>query len=131
MFTIQQVAERLEVDKKTLIRWDFEGKWRPIRETRTNVRLYDEFEVMNHVKWFKLRRKHKAHLRLLAPLNKERNKFITTDPLQPGQAATVFPIKEMKKAFDAVAQWEKEEKLIVDEYSTMPPGFMHKVDPFY
>ncbi len=130
MLTVSQAAEVLGVDKKTLMRWDNEGKYPAIREKHSNIRLYDETNVRNHALWFKIRRRHKAHIRLLPPLNKERNRFIRTLPLQPGENPKMFPYVEMKKAYDAINKWGEEEKEILKEYSKIPEGFRPKVDPF-
>lgn len=131
MYKISQVSKILGVDKKTLMRWDNEGKYPAIREKHSNIRLYDEIDIQNHALWFDIRRKHKAHLRLLPALNEERNKFINTKPLQPGESPKSFPLKEMKKAYDAIHKWEDEENEILKEYTRVPDGFKHKIDPFY
>lgn len=46
--TISKAAEILRVNKKTLFRWDSEGRFIPAkREEVSKIRLYDEQDVMN------------------------------------------------------------------------------------
>ena len=70
--TIGQVAKILGVNKKTLMRWDESGRFRPTRENVSNIRVYEESVVrdlkflMDHEKKYNenLRLKRKVALEL-------------------------------------------------------------------
>lgn len=127
MLTIAQAAEKLKVNKKTLIRWDASGKFPAQRDTSGN-RMYDEQDILNHAQWFSLRRKHKAHNRQLTAIRKEADRFTATQPL--GMDTPKFhKFEEMKKAYDALKEWEVKSKEITKEYSNLPRGFKAKLDP--
>lgn len=127
--SISQVAKMLSVNKKTLMRWDASGKFPAMRESLTGARYYDETDIKNHVLWFDVRRKHKAHLRKLGPIREAISKFINTTPLDPAHPAPVFDGKEMKKAFDSERAWISKEREIEKGYGKLPGGFSPKVDP--
>jgi DNA-binding transcriptional MerR regulator len=127
MLTISQASKKLKVNKKTLIRWDASGKFTAQRESTGN-RVYDELDIQNHAQWFELRRKHRAHNRLLTAIRKEADRFTATQPL--GMETPKFhKFEEMKKAYEALRKWETENKDILKEYSKLPHGFRAKVDP--
>lgn len=127
MLTISQAAEKLQVNKKTLIRWDTSGKFPAQRDSSGN-RVYDEQDILNHAQWFRLRRKHRAHNRQLTAIRKEADRFTATQPL--GMETPKFhKLEEMKRAYDALNKWEAKSKEITEEYSKLPRDFEAKVDP--
>lgn len=127
MITIAQAAEKLGVNKKTLIRWDSSGKF-PAQRDSSGDRTYDEKDIENHAQWFKLRRKHRAHNRKLAAIKSETDRFTATQPL--GMETPKFhKFEEMKKAYEALDKWKLESRNILREYSDLPQGFKAKVDP--
>jgi DNA-binding transcriptional MerR regulator len=128
MLSISQAAQILGVNKKTLMRWDAEGKF-PAQRDDTGARVYDETEVTHHAQWFKLRRKHRAHNRKLTDIRKEVDKHTATQPLDAPQPPRFHKLEDMKKAFDALHVWEEEHKEILKEYENLPDGFKAKVDP--
>jgi len=126
---ISQAAELLGVNSRTLMRWDEEGKFPAHKENLSKMRFYEQSDITNHAFWFKLRRKHKEHLKRLDEIRKEVDKYISTQPLDAGTNPRFHKYEDMKKAFDNLRDWEKEHKLILEEYSQLPPGFKAKVDP--
>ncbi len=126
---ISQAAKLLQVSTRTLMRWDQEGKFPAHREQVSKIRFYDESDVINHAIWFKLRRKHKTHLKKLGAIRSEIDKYIVTQPLNTGENPKFHKFEDMKKAFDALRDWEKEEKEILKEYSHLAPEFKAKLDP--
>lgn len=127
MLTISQAAEKLTVSKKTLMRWDALGKF-PAQRNASGHRIYEEQNILNHAHWFKLRRKHKAHNRKLTAIRKEADRFTATQPL--GMETPKFhKFEEMKKAYDALHEWESKSREITSEYSKLPRGFKAKLDP--
>ena len=127
-YTTNEVAIILNVSKKTLMRWDESGKF-PARRDSNNFRQYDRKVVDDHVVWFALRRKHKEHLRKLKPIRAEVAKFLRTTPITDSSPPRLFDYKELKKAYDALHEWEDVEKSIVEEYALIPKGFVHLVSP--
>lgn len=128
MYTIAQAAEQLKVNKKTLMRWDASGKFPAQRDPAGN-RIYNEQEIRDHAQWFALRRKHRAHNRLLTAIREECDKYLATQPLGPLENPKFHKYEDMKKAYDALHTWESEDRKILIEYSTLPRGFKAKVDP--
>lgn len=126
---ISQVAKILKINARTLMRWDNEGKFVAHREQLSKIRFYDEADVLNHAIWFDLRRRHKTHLKKLDSIRKEVNKFVVTQPLEFDSTPKFHKLEDMKKAYDALRDWEKEEREITEEYSKLPSGFKAKVDP--
>jgi len=126
---ISQVAKILKVNTRTLMRWDNEGKFVAHKEPLSKIRFYDEIDILNHEVWFELRRKHKAHLKNLDSIKKEVDRFVVTQPLEFGANPMFHKLEDMKKAYDALRDWEKEERKITSEYGKLPSGFKAKVDP--
>lgn len=126
---ISQAAKLLDINPRTLMRWDEEGKFPAHKEPLSKMRFYNESEIISHVFWFKLRRKHKAHLKKLDVIRTEVDKYISTQPLQIGENPKFHKLEDMKKAFDAMNKWKNEHNEILKEYSQLPPGFKAKVDP--
>lgn len=124
-----RAAKILKINKKTLMRWDASGKWVAERDPKTDARLYDEKEVQEHAIWFDIRRRNKAHNRLLTAIRKEADRFAATQPLSAGLVPKFHKLEEMKKAYEALRRWEKESREIHAEYSKLPSGFKAKVDP--
>lgn len=127
MLTISQAAKKLQVNKKTLIRWDTSGKFPAERDSSGN-RTYEEQDISNHAQWFILRRKHRAHNRLLTAIRKEADRFTAAQPLEI-TTPRFHKLEEMKKAYSALRKWEVENREILKEYSKIPDGFTAKVDP--
>lgn len=126
---ISQAAKILEVSTRTMLRWDKEGKFPAHKEPVSLMRFYDEVDIINHSIWFKLRRKHKAHLRKLGAIREEVNKHVRTQPLEIGYKPVFHNIEDMKKAYDALNNWNKVHKAIIEEYAKLPRGFKAKIDP--
>lgn len=129
MLSISQAAQILGVNKKTLMRWDAAGKFPAIKDSKTGARSYEEKDIQDHAQWFNIRRKHKAHNRLLTAIRKEVDRFSATIPLNAGAISGLHNVKDMQKAYSSLRTWEKKHKEILKEYSKLPTGFYHKVDP--
>ena len=127
MYPIAKAASLLGINKKTLIRWDAEGKF-PATRDKSGARWYDEVEIANHAMWFKLRRKHRAHNRLLTAIRSECDKYLVTQPLGPMENPKFHKLEDMKKAYDDLHKWEEENRKIIKEYSKLPEGFHAKLD---
>ena len=127
--SISQAAQILKVNKKTLMRWDASGKFPAIKDPKTGARSYDEKDIQDNALWFEIRRKHKAHNRKLSEIRKEADKFTATIPLNFGEKLRVLDGKAMKKAYDALNKWSKEDIEIQEEYLKIPSKFHPRVDP--
>ena len=126
--TIGQAAILLGVNKRTLMRWDESGKFPAKREPISKTRFYDEQEITNHSLWFKLRRKHKNHNKKLGAIRSEVNKYISTQPLNLEAKPEFHNLEEMKKAYDALNKWTKEDEKILEEYSNLLSRFKPKIN---
>lgn len=127
-YTIGETAKLLKISKKTLMRWDELGKFPSIRDAN-NFRRYDKKMVDAHVLWFSIRRKHKEHLRMLKSVRDEVDKYTRTAPITDRTPPRLFNYEEMKKAYDDLQTWESKERAIIKEYSILPKGFRHLIDP--
>lgn len=128
MLSIAQAAEKLQVNKKTLMRWDASGKF-PAQRDSTGNRIYDERDVLNHAQWFTIRRKHRAHNRQLTTIRRECDKYLATQPLGPMKNPKFHRHENMEKVYAAMHKWEVEDMAILEEYSKLPNGFKAKLDP--
>jgi len=126
--TISQAAELFSVDKKTLMRWDSSGELKAHREPLTNFRYYVESEIKWQAYWYKLRTKHREHNRKLTKIRQEADNFLATTPLSEYQNPKIHNFEDMKAAYGALRNWEKEHKEIIDEYLNLPNNFKAEVD---
>ena len=126
---ISQAAELLEVSSRTLMRWDKEGKFPAHKEPLSKMRFYNKLDITNHAFWFKLRRRHKKHLKKLDEIRNEVDKYISTQPLDTGSNPKFHKYEDMKKAFDDLRDWKEKHKLILEDYYQLTPRFKAKVDP--
>lgn len=124
---ISEAAEILGVSKKTLIRFDEDGRF-PAERDQNGYRIYSRNDIENHAFWFSLRRKHKEHNRKLKAIRLEVDKYIVTQPLGPFDKPKFHKLEDMAKAFDALDEWEEEHRKILEEYSKLPRGFKAKTD---
>lgn len=129
MFSIAQAAEKLQVNKKTLIRWDALGKLPAQRDSSGN-RIYDEQDILKHAQWFILWRKHKTHNRQLTNIRKECDKYLATQPLGPMENPKFHKFEDMEKVYTAMHKWEAEDMAILEEYTKLPSGFKPKFNPY-
>lgn len=129
--TIGEAAKILNVNKKTLMRWDEVGVFPAEREPVSKIRIYDRAIVEKTARWFDLRKRHKEHLRKLGLIQKNIDKFIPTKPLSAGgnpRGLSVQETKEMKEAFDTRRKWFKEEEEFDKEYVEFTEGFYGKLE---
>lgn len=124
---INEASKILGVSKKTLIRFDEEGRF-PAQRSTNGYRIYDKTDIENHALWFALRRKHKEHNRKLKTIKDEVDKYISTQPLGPFQKKGFHKLEGMKAAFERLHQWEEEHKEILKEYEKIPEGFKARTD---
>lgn len=118
--TIAKAAEILGVSKKTLFRWDEEGKFSPkTREKVSKIRLYEEIDVkylklvLDNEKRFKEVVKEERALQI--ELDKYENIFLLSDK----QGELLSKAEELRK--------KREE--IVDEFKLYPQEVknIHKI----
>jgi DNA-binding transcriptional MerR regulator len=108
--SVSQAAKILNVSIKTLQRWDEDNTFPALREEVSNSRIYDEDIVMEYKAYRDARVDEKAHLNKLGPIRQAIEKFIVTQPLEPGQPAKVFDGKDMAAAYKALDQWNDKER---------------------
>lgn len=130
MYTTAQAAEKLEVNKMTLIRWHKTDKFNPAQvEPISGTRLYDEDEINLYALWFRLRRRHKQHLRELDEIQKDDYKYIAIIPLDEHKISwQPVSIDELKERSQKIRQWEEEYQKIMKGYWDIPQGFEPKID---
>lgn len=125
--SISQAAKILGVSTKTLLRADKDGLFPAEREEISKTRFYDQATVEKLAQWLDLRKRHKDHLNKLGPIHDALDKFIPKKPLEPFQNPEVYDGKELKKAVDAMQEWEDIEAKITGEYATFS-GFFYRLE---
>ena len=75
---------------------------------KKRLSIYDKEGVEKLAKWFDLRKKHLNHLRKLKPIKDECQRFISTRPLDPHKPPKGHNLKDMKRAFDKMKQWQRD-----------------------
>mgnify|MGYP001601134660 CR=1 FL=1 len=113
--TIAQAAKILNLNKKTLLRWEDAGLLAPKREEVSRIRVYDKARIEKIAKWLDLRKRHLEHLRKLDQIRKNLDKFIPKVPLGVSTPKG-NKFEDMKKAFGDMKQWEAELDEIDKEY---------------
>ena len=113
-----------------MLRWPKEGKFNPTQvDPVSGTRLYEEDEINLYALWFRLRRRHKQHLRKLDEIQKDDYKYISTVPLdQRKQSLEPVSIEVLKKRSADRHEWEQEYEKIMRGYWEIPKGFEPKLD---
>ncbi len=118
-----QASGELGVSVRTLRRWEEKGHFPPQRIEDTNIRLYDADAVEYLKRVLNLDRGIKKHLQLLDGLRKELDKHILEQDFVPGKPLKLMTEKDVKdftKAYDAMEEWEKEYKRLLNELMQYP-----------
>lgn len=104
---ISEAAKILRVSKRTLMRWDEDGKLKPERDTKSGNRLYDRQDM-----------KRLAHLRKLPAIQKKIEQYAATTPLNPlvpPKPNQSNELEEMKEAFKSIRDWERKWRKLTKE----------------
>lgn len=113
--SISQASQILNVSIKTLQRWDEDNTFPALREEVSNNRIYDEEIVREFKAWREARANEKDHLKRLDPIRQNIEKFIVTQPLNPGESPKVFDGKEMSAAYKDLDEWNDKHRQLREE----------------
>lgn len=115
LLSLQQAAKKLGISTRTLLRWDEDGTFPAAHEEVSKTRVYDEEIVEVYARYMAVRKTHREHLNKLGAIQASLSKFIVTKPLNPFEPTQVHKYEEMKKAYDAKHEWDKQYKKIEEE----------------
>lgn len=125
--TMQQAAIELGISTKTLRRWEESGHFVPEQIPNSSIRLYDSHSVGYLKRLLALDRSIKRHLRLLDGLRKELDKHNLEQDYTPGKPLKLMTDEDMKnfnEAYDAMEEWKKEYRKLLDEIMKYPKSML-------
>ncbi len=106
--TAGKACEILRISKRTLFRWEEEGKIYSQREGVLKVRLYN----MNHIKQtaeiLELNRLEEEHCAKLPAIRAKVKKYLLAHEVQPGDSVKIMDIDKANEAFNEEEAWTKE-----------------------
>lgn len=121
--TAAEASEILGISKRTLFRWEEEGRINSKREGILKVRLYDKDYITQSAEILRLNRLEKEHLAKL-PAIRERVKqhlFVQdVHALHAGEPMKFMDVDAATKAFDDEEAWMAEHKRILNELFLYP-----------
>lgn len=111
--TTKEASQILGISKRTLFRWEKEGRIKSVREGILNIRVYDRDYIAMVKKLLdldKLIREHNAKLpEILVQIRKHQLEQIY-NPGKPLKLFSSSDLKAMGKAFDDEETWDAEHK---------------------
>ena len=122
MLTIEEAAATLKVSVRTLLRWEEKGYFVPHKK-EPNIRLYDPAVVGYWEIMLGLDRKLKEHLKLLSELRENLNKHNLEQDYIPGKKLKLMTEEDLKsfsEAYEAMEQWNKDYKKILQSIMNFP-----------
>lgn len=125
--TIAEAAKILNVNKRTLMRWDEEGIFPAKREEVSKIRIYDKNVIEKTAKWFDLRKREKEHLRKLPEINRKRNKVIPTAPLDPYKDPPGHTLEELRSVYREYHDWKKKYDDLHKEHTEFTEDFYRRL----
>ena len=109
--TTKEASQILGISKRTLFRWEKEGRVKSAREGILNVRVYDNGYIMMVKRLLDLDKKIDAHNAKLREIIEQSKKHQLEQVYQPGRPlklSTPLEVEAASKAFDDEDAWEVE-----------------------
>lgn len=121
--TARDAAKILGISKRTLFRWEDEGRIKSQRSGILETRVYDKNYILQTKEIIELNKKEKEHLAKL-PEVRERVKaelFVQdVSAIRAGEPSRYMNIEKANKAFNDEEEWTKEHKEILSKMFTYP-----------
>lgn len=128
--TAGEAAKILGISKRTLYRWEDEGKIQSIREGLLKIRVYDRDYIEIAKKVIDLGKEEKAHLKKLPDVKKQADEYGLLQEYVPGRPLKLSTNEEVAaamKAFDAEEAWLEKHKRILFELFKYPKDLIRKL----
>jgi excisionase family DNA binding protein len=121
--TASEVSTILKISKRTLFRWEKEGKIRSVRDGILKVRVYDKDYIKMVKNILELNKKEKEHLAKLPEILDQVKKHCLEQDYIPGKPlklSTRADVEAAMKAFDDEEKWMDKHKQILNELFSFP-----------
>lgn len=116
--TTKEASQILGISKRTLFRWEIEGRIKSTREGILNIRVYDRDYILETKKILeldKLEREIVAQLHEAVEREKQEIFMQDVDKLRAGEPMKFMDLEKAGKAMDDVDSLMKEHNRILDE----------------
>ena len=132
MLTIMsgEACKILKISKRTLYRWEKEGRIRSVRDGVLNVRVYDPAYIEMVKKIIDLDKQEKEHLAKLPGILEEEKKHHLEQDYHPGKPLKLSTEEEVEaamRAFDAEEAWMAEHKRLFNKFLSYPRDILKEV----
>lgn len=125
-----EAAKIIGITKRTLLRWDKNG-YLPVssemREGPMGARKYKKRDMEKIRDWRKYRKTERKLLRELRVVNRRKDKFIATKPLDVTESPKGYSYKEMKEAYDAHRDWRKRYDEVSEKLAKFSEDWIGKI----
>lgn len=120
----------LKVSKRSLFRWEKEGRIRSVRDGILRVRVYnkDYIEMVKNI--LELDKKEKEHLKKFPEIRNQVKKHLMEQdymPEKPLKLLTSSDIEASMKAFDDEEAWMREHKRILNKLFSFPKDIIKEL----
>lgn len=130
LITSSEAAKILGISKRTLYRWEGEGRIRSTREGILNTRVFDNDYVEMAKKILDLDKQEEEHLKKLPNIRKQIEEHNLEQEYIPGKPLKLLTEEEVKaamKAFDAEEEWVAEHKRLLAELISYPRDIIREL----
>ncbi len=128
--TSSEAAKILEVTKRTLYRWENEGRVRVKREGILKTRIYDKsyIEILKQI--IDLDKEEKNHIKKLPAIQDEVKKHLLMQDvgsLRAGEPMVLMDIEKASVAFDKEEEWSREHNEILRKLFSYPRDVLREI----
>lgn len=128
--TASEVSKILKISKRTLFRWEEQGKIRSERDGILKTRVYDKDYIAIVQKIIELNEQEKAHLSKLPKIREMIKENMLEQDYVPGKKLKLMNEQDVEvsmKAFKAEEDWMDEHKRLLDELFSFPRDIVREV----
>jgi len=128
--TASEASTILKISKRTLFRWEKEGKIRSVRDGILKVRVYDKEYIEMVKKILELNNKEKEHLTKLPEILDQVKKHCLEQDYIPGKPLKFLiesDVEAAMKAFGAEEKWMDKHRQILNELFSFPRDIIREL----
>lgn len=128
--TTKEASQILGISKRTLFRWEKEGRIKSTREGILNVRVYDRDYIEMAKKILELNQQEKDHLTKLPEIRNQVKEHYLLQEYTPGKPLTLSTTEEVEtamKAFKDEEAWLAEHKRLLNELFSFPRDIIREL----
>lgn len=121
--TSANAVKILGISKRTLFRWEKEGKIANIRDNVSKARIYDQDYIKQTAEILELDRQEKEHCAKLPAVMENVRRYLFVSDVHETRATGRHHLMDIDKASEAMdeeAEWTKEHQRILDEMYVYP-----------